>query len=678
MFTYHIIQSESTMKVFFNCILLLGLLLIMTTNSCDHQLHSNSHSNNNDNEWSVYGGDYYGSRYLPVSDISRENVDRLQVAWMYRTGELEPEFRTDKPTSFQATPIVVDGVMYLSTPLGRVVALNPETGEELWEYDPEIRLDVGYGDFANRGVATWLDKRVSGTDPCHRRIFVGTAQSQLIALDAENGELCTGFGKEGMVNLREGLRLPPQEEAAYSLTSPPLAVNEMVIVGSSIADNTWPDPASGEIRAYDARTGELQWSWDPIPQSPEDPAYDDWQGEMAHKSGGANAWSILSADPERDLVFIPTSSPAPDYYGAMRLGDNRYANSVAALKISTGELVWAFQTVRHDLWDYDNAAPPALTTIRKDGREIPAVLQATKTGMMFILHRETGEPIFDVEDQPVPASNIPGEKASSTQPFTVVTPPLSPQKFSLDQIWGLTEEDRQACYDQIKGLRNEGIFTPPSLEGTLVIPSNIGGAHWGGVAVDPKRQIAVVPVNRHASMMQLIPREEYDEDRFKAQDEQSGMDYEYNPMRGTPYVMRRQSLYSPTGLPCTPPPFGALVAVDLTTGNVKWDVPLGSFSRFAEPEEKELIPEDWGSTNLGGAITTESGLVFIGASLDDQLHAFDIETGELLWTGELPASGRATPMSYKLESGEQHVVISVGGGGSFGEGDYVVAFRLGK
>jgi quinoprotein glucose dehydrogenase len=666
------------MKFALSRVLLPLILLIPITDFCIGQQHTLSQSDDLDHEWPVYGRDYFGSRYLPVSDINRSNVNSLQVAWMYRTGELEPQFKTSKPTSFQATPIVVNGTMFVSTPLGRVVALNPETGENLWEYDPEIRRDIKYGDFANRGVASWVDRKVSKAEPCHHRIFVGTAQSQLIALDAENGELCAGFGDNGMVNLRKGLRLPPQEDAAYSLTSPPLAVNGMVIVGSSIADNTWPDPASGEIRAFDARTGELQWSWDPIPQAPDDPAYHEWQGEMAHKSGGANAWSILSADPERDLVFIPTSSPAPDYYGAMRLGDNRYANSVVALKISTGELVWAFQTVRHDLWDYDNAAPPALTTIRKDGREIPAVLQATKTGMMFILHRETGEPIFDVEDRPVPASTIPGEQASPTQPFTAVTPPLSPQDFSLDQIWGLTEKDRQACYDQMKNLRNEGVFTPPSLEGTLVYPSNIGGAHWGGVAVDPERQIAVVPVNRHASMMQLIPRNEYDEERFKAEDERLGMDYEYNPMRGTPYVMRRQSLRSPSGLPCTPPPFGALVAVDLTTGKIKWDVPLGSFSRFAEPDEKELIPEDWGSTNLGGAIITKGGLVFIGAALNDQLHAFDTETGALLWTGDLPASGRATPMSYKLKSGEQYVVISVGGGGSFGEGDYVVAFRLSK
>ena len=666
------------MKPSFTRIFIASLLLMTMAGSCE-QHHYNStisESTNRNIEWPVYGRDYYGSRYLPVSDINRQNVDSLKIAWTYRTGELDPQYETDKPTSFQATPIVVDGVMYISTPLGRVVAVNPETGEEFWEYDPNIRRDVGYGDFANRGVATWMDETASETDLCRRRIYVGTAQSQLIALDSESGELCRDFGNNGMVNLREGLRLPPQEDAAYSLTSPPLAVNGMVIVGSSIADNTWPDPASGEIRAFDARSGELQWSWDPIPQSPDDPAYDDWQGEMAHKTGGANAWSILSADPERDLVFIPTSSPAPDYYGAMRLGDNRYANSVVALRISTGELVWAFQTVRHDLWDYDNAAPPALTTIQKDGKEIPAVIQATKTGMMFILNRETGKPIFDVEDRPVPASDIPGEQASPTQPFTAVTPALSPHEFSLDEIWGLTEEDRKACYDQIKNLRNEGIFTPPSLQGTLVYPSNIGGAHWGGVAIDPERQIAVVPVNRHASMMQLIPRDEYNAERFKADDQRLGMDYEYNPMRGTPYVMRRQSLNSPLGLPCTPPPFGALVAVDLTTGKIKWDVPLGSFSRFAEPEEVELIPTDWGSTNLGGAIITKGGLVFIGAALDDQLHAFDVETGELLWTGKLPASGRATPMSYKMKSGKQYVVISVGGGGSFGEGEYVVAFKL--
>lgn len=627
-------------------------------------------------EWPVYGANHHGSRFLPATAIHKDNVHQLEVAWTYRTRESEPEYATERRASFQATPIMLDGTLYLSTPLGRVIALDPATGEERWEYDPQIRRDIHYGDFANRGVSAWLDTTADEGVACRRKIFVGTAQSQLIALDAEDGQLCSSFGKEGVVDLREGLRIPPGNPLAYTLTSPPVAANGLVVVGSSVADNTFPAWASGEIRAFDARTGELRWSWDPIPQEPSDPAYDTWRGELAHKTGGANAWSILTADPERDLVFIPTSSPSPDYYGGLRLGDNRYANSVAAVRLSSGELVWAFQTVHHDLWDYDNASPPALTTVRREGEEIPAVIQVTKTGMMFILHRETGDPIFPVEERPVPASDIPGEEASPTQPFTAVIPPLSPHQFSEGEIWGVTEEDRDACRRLISDLRNEGIFTPPDTQGTLVIPSNIGGAHWGGAAVDQGRQIAVVPVNRIAAMVQLIPREEYDSGEYEEEDSRLGLEYEYNPMYDTPYVMRRRLLLSPSGLPCSPPPFGALVAVDLEAGTILWDVPLGSMSRFAEPGEEDQIPADWGSINLGGPVITGGGLVFIGAALNDKLHAYDIDTGELLWTGQLPASGRATPMSYQLDSGEQFVVISVGGGDAFGTGDSVVAFSL--
>lgn len=627
-------------------------------------------------EWPVYGGNHHGTRYQPASAIQKENVHQLEVAWTYRTMESEPEYATERRASFQATPIMLDGTLYLSTPLGRVIALDPATGEERWEYDPQIRRDIHYGDFANRGVSAWLDPTAEEGEPCRLRIFVGTAQSQLIALDAEDGQLCSSFGKEGFVDLREGLRIPPGNPLAYTLTSPPVVANGLVVTGSSIADNTYPNWASGEIRAFDARTGELRWSWDPIPQDPADPAYDTWRGEMAQQTGGANAWSILTADPERDLLFIPTSSPSPDYYGVLRLGDNLYANSVVALRLSTGELIWAFQTVHHDLWDYDNASPPALTTIRKEGEEIPAVIQATKTGMMFILHRETGEPLFPVEERPVPASEIPGEAASATQPFTAAIPPLSPHHLSEEEIWGVTEEAREACRQMILPLRNEGIFTPPGTQGTLVIPSNIGGAHWGGAAVDPDRQVAVVPVNRIAAMVQLIPREEYHAEGFEEEDSRLGLDYEYNPMYHTPYVIRRRLLLGLDGLPCSPPPFGALVAVDLESGTILWDVPLGSMSRFAGPGEEDQIPDDWGSINLGGPIITGGGLVFIGAALNDKLHAYDIETGELLWTGALPASGRATPMSYQLDSGEQFIVISVGGGDAFGAGDYVVGFSL--
>jgi quinoprotein glucose dehydrogenase len=628
--------------------------------------------------WSANGRDVQGTRYLPATEITRENVARLEVAWTYRTGEAEPRFATAKPTAFEATPLVVDGTMYVGTPLGRVIALDPATGRERWVYDPQIKRDVTYGDFASRGVSSWLDESAPADSVCRRRIFVATAQSQLIALDARDGRPCAAFGTRGIVDLTAGLRIPPFEPAAYSMTSPPVVVNGVVVTGSSVADNTRPESPSGEVRGYDARTGALKWSWDPVPQDPADPAHGQWRGTLAHKSGGANAWSVLAADPERDLVFVPTGSAAPDYYGVLRLGDNRYANSIVALKASTGKVVWAFQTVHHDLWDYDNASPPALVTITRDGNDVPAVLQATKTGMLFVLHRETGRPVFPVEERKVPASDVPLEEASPTQPFTVATPPLSPHRLAPAEVWGPTEADRAACREVIDGLRNEGIFTPPSPKGTLVLPSNVGGAHWGGVAVDPVRQIAFVPVNRIAAMVQLIPREGFDLQKARAEDQRLGTGYEYNGMWGTPYVMRRRILRSPSGLPCTPPPFGTLVAVDLKTGARRWEVPLGSFTRRLTPEQAANVSPAWGSVNLGGPIVTAGGVVFIGAALDRWLHAFDIETGRELWRGPLPESGKATPMSYRLASGEQFVVISVGGGGAFGTGDSVVAFRLRK
>jgi quinoprotein glucose dehydrogenase len=627
--------------------------------------------------WPANGRDPEGTRYLPVSVITRENVSRLEVAWTYRTGEADPRFATRKPTAFETTPLVIEGTMYVGTPLGRVIALDAATGQERWIFDPGIARDITYGDFASRGVSAWLDPAAAPDAACRRRILVATAESQLYAIDARDGRACRGFGKQGMVDLKAGLRIAPFEPAAYSITSPPLVINGLVITGSSVADNTRPDLPSGEVRAYDARTGALKWSWDPVPQTRTDPAYEDWRGPDVHaKTGAANAWSVLAGDPGRDLVFIPTGSAAPDYYGGLRLGHNRYANSLVALKASTGALVWAFQTVHHDLWDYDNASPPALVTLTRNGKATPAIVQATKTGMLFVLNRETGAPVFPVEERTVPASDVPQEQAARTQPFTTVTPPLSPHALSPEDVWGISEADREACRAVIKGLRNEGIFTPPSLKGTLVLPSNIGGAHWGGVAIDPVRQIAVVPVNRLAAMVQLLPREGFDMARARAEEQRLGDDYEYNMMHGTPYVMRRRILLAPSRLPCTPPPFGSLVAVDLRTGALRWNVPLGSASRLFPKELADQAPKDWGSPNLGGPIVTAGGLVFIGATLDSALHAFDIDTGREIWSGALPSSGKATPMSYQLASGEQFVAIVAGGGGAWGAGDHVVTFRV--
>jgi quinoprotein glucose dehydrogenase len=605
-------------------------------------------------DWPAYGGDVGGTRFSPLGRITRENVSKLVVAWRYHTGE--PAFDLSRQPSLQVTPIVVDDVMYVSTPLGKVMALEPATGREIWRYDARVNPKGGYGDFANRGVATWVDTTLKPGAPCRRRIYLVTVDARLISLDATSGYPCVVFGVEGTIGLREGLRIRPAFPSAYQVTSPPTVVNDLVVTGSSIADNSRPAPASGEVRAFDARTGALRWTWHPIPQDPKDPAAATWREGSAAKTGAANAWSILTADPSRGLIFVPTSSPAPDYYGALRLGDNRYANSIVALRATTGRVAWHFQTVHHDLWDYDNASPPALVTVTRDGKAIPAVAQATKTGMLFVLHRETGVPVFPVEERKVPASTIPGEEAAPTQPFTALTPPLSPHTFTADLAFGVTPEGQAACKQMMAGLRNEGIFTPPSLEGTLAMPSNIGGAHWGGVAADNQSGIVVVPVNRVAAMVQLIPAKGFDLAAARQESSRLGQGYEYALMEGTPYVMRRRLLLGPGQVPCTPPPFGALVGISLRTGLRLWESPLD-------------MP------NLGGPIITGGRLIFMAATLDRAFRAFDVDTGKELWKTQLPAGGRATPMTYE-SGGRQFVVIAAGGGNEFGYGDAIIAYAL--
>jgi len=634
-----------------------------------------------DGEWRAYGRDALGSRWSPLAEITRENVAQLEQAWTFHTGETAPEFSGRRPRSLEVTPLVVDGRMYLSTPLGRVFALEPETGRELWRFDAKVDRSSGFGDFTSRGVSYWTDTRLAGQQAarsCARRVFVGTIDGRLIALDARAGTPCAGFGKAGTVGLRASLRNKPSEFAEYEVTSPPAVINDLVVIGSAVADNNRTDAASGEVRAFDARTGALKWTWDPIPQDSTDAAWRTWIGPRAHATGAANAWSVIAADPARDLVFVPTGSASPDYFGGERLGDNRYANSIVALRASTGKVVWHFQVVHHDLWDYDAASPPALVTLRKDGQDIPVVLQTTKTGQLFVLDRTTGTPVFPVEEKPVPASDVAGEQASATQPFNTVLPPLSPQRLTPEDAFGATEADRAACRTRIAGLRNEGPFTPPSERGTLVYPSSIGGAHWGGVTFDPQRQIAVVPVNRIPIEVKLIRREGFDRRSTSDAGESRGPGAQYTDMKGTPYVMRRQFMFGPGGAPCSPPPFGSLVAIDLTTGTRKWDVPLGTLGGMLPPGTTPEQAAALGSLNLGGAISTAGGVVFIAATLDHALRAFDIETGRELWKGALPTSGKATPMTFRgPRDRRQYVVIAAGGDGEvFGSGDAIVAFRL--
>ncbi|HEX3682637.1 MAG TPA: pyrroloquinoline quinone-dependent dehydrogenase [Bryobacteraceae bacterium] len=615
-------------------------------------------------DWSYYGRDPGGQRFSPLTAINRSNVKSLKIAWTFRTGDIYAPKDGSKPTQFEATPLYVDRTLFLSTPLGRVFALDPVTGNQRWSYDSHVDKDKGYGDNANRGVSTW--KSPNG----QRRIYIATIDARLIALDAATGKLCPDFGDNGIVNLRNGLRIAPHWYSDYEETSPPAIVGNTIVIGSAVADNGSTAQASGEVRAFDALTGKLKWSWDPIPQDPRALGADTWKNGSAARTGAANAWSVIAADPARNLVFVPTGSASPDYYGGQRLGDNLFADSVVALRADTGEHVWHFQTVHHDLWDFDVATPPLLFDIHRDGSLLPAIAIGSKTGNLFILNRENGQPIFGVEERPVPKSDVPGEQAAATQPFPLKPAPVSVQNMTADDAWGIDQADRKWCRDEISKLRTGPIFTPPSLQGTLSMPGNVGGQNWGGMAYDAVHDLLILPQNHIAAEVRLIPRSDYESLRDSRGRKIDG-DWEFAPQRGAPYGMMRRLLLSPKRLFCTAPPWATLLAIQAATGDKKWEVPLGQLS--------PRLPAGFGSISLGGPIATAGGLVFIASTLDSAIYAFDSETGQQLWKGDLPTSGKATPMTFQGPDGKQYVVISAGGYGIPNLsplGDYVVAFSL--
>jgi quinoprotein glucose dehydrogenase len=612
-------------------------------------------------DWPAYGADAGGRRWSPLRQITPANVGALEIAWVHRSGDVLDGTTSLGKSSLQVTPILVDGTLYACSPRGRVFALDPESGRDRWRYDPGVDASPFY--VVNcRGVSTWLDAAAPEGVSCRRRIYVGTLDARLIALDATTGAPCADFGASGTVDLGAGIgeRAPGE----YGVTSPPAVIGGRVVVGSMVLDNRRTDSPGGVVRAFDARTGALVWSWDPVP-----PGRAAANGHFAR--GTTNAWAPLSADEARGLVFVPTGNTSPDYYGGQRDGLDHYSSSVVALDADTGAVRWSFQTVHHDVWDYDVPAQPTLFDWPGPNGAVPALIQATKLGHLFVLARETGAPLLPVEERPVPqAGAVPGETLAPTQPFPVLPAPLHPASLSADEAFGFTPWDRAACRQAIAALRSDGVFTPPSAQGSVQYPGMVGGMNWGGVAVDPERGLLVVNTQRIATRIRLVTREE-----LRAKYGDTPPAYGVEPQEGTPYALERAPLLGPLGAPCNPPPWGTLAAIDLASGALRWEVPLGT-TRDLAPWPLWL---NTGTPNLGGPLVTASGLVFIGATTDFFLRALDVETGHELWKGRLPTAGHATPMTYRLRpDGRQYVVIAAGGHGLLGTppSDALVAFAL--
>lgn len=623
-------------------------------------------------DWPAYGSAPGGGHYSSARQITPDNVTRLKKAWVFESpdyraaGEmtvqtLEGE-KPSLPSGLQVTPILFENTLYMCSSFNRVIALNPATGEERWSYNPGVAKDKELITTC-RGVSSWQAANADGKY-CSSRIIFGTLDGRLISLDAKTGKPCPGFGEGGTVDLGEGLG--DHHPYEYSVTSPPAILGNNIILGAFIVDSARVQVPGGVVRAYDVLTGELAWYWDPLPpgQSP----VSDPDNSQRYARGTTNVWSIISVDAEHNLVFLPTGNTSADYYGGHRAKDfDYYSSSVVALHGDSGKVVWNFQMVHHDIWDYDTPSQPTLFDFHQDGQVIPALAQPTKMGHLFFLNRLNGEPLFPVEERPVPQQGmVAGEYLSPTQPFPVKPVPLHPYGLRGQDLFQLTPFDT-SCADQLAGIRDEGIFTPISTEGTLLYPSPLGGNNWGSPALDQARNAIVLNTSRVPMVYTLVPRDKCDE--------YEDMGTAYRPQQGTAYCVVGEPLVSSVGFPCNGTPLGTLVSVSLTTGDINWEVPLGTLQDMVP-----LIGRFFkGAPTLGGPMMTGSGLTFIASTPDHHLRAFDTTTGRELWKGRLPEAGIATPMTYSLaDTGKQYVVIAAGGhwGLPSADGAYLVAFAL--
>lgn len=599
-------------------------------------------------EWRHYGGDAGGMKYSPLKQITPANVSKLKVAWEFHTGDVSDGKTLPVRSAFETTPLAVDGVLYFTTPFNRLIALDPETGKQLWAFDPKIDRERPFNLYINRGGAYWTDGKA-------KRIFYGTLDARLFSIDATTGEPDPAFGNKGSIDLRPGVadKFPTR---GYGMTSPPSIYKNLVICGALASDGEPKGPA-GDVRAFDAATGKLVWQFHTVPRAGEF-GNDTWEGESWKDRGGVNAWSILSVDQERGIVFLPLTSPSTDLYGGDRKGANLFGDSLVALDAATGKRLWHFQTVHHNIWDYDLPAQPNVIPVMRNGKKVPAVAQITKTGFVYLFDRVSGKPLFDIEERKVPPSEIPGEQAWPTQPFPVKPAPFARQSMRPDELNDLTPESKAFCSKLVEGAVFGGLYTPIGLKPTVLFPSTNGGANWGGASYDPETYTLYVNSMDIGFIQRMTKRP-----------------------AGSIIPYRSQGMQTPNSrfwdkemIPCQRPPWGTLSAIDMNTGEYKWRSTLGVIDSLIA---KGIPPT--GTSNLGGSIVTAGGLVFIGATNDSRFRAFDKMSGKELWVYKLPASAHATPATFiGKKTKKQYVVVAAGGGNKYNDtySDTLIAFVL--
>ena len=608
-------------------------------------------------EWPVYGGDQAGTKYSPLTQINKDNVRDLRVAWEWKTGDVtRPEFGT-RPGMFQNTPLMIGGVLYVSTPYNRVVALAADSGTEIWRFDPETYKDGqppnGTG-YVHRGLAAWRDGN-------RLRLFLNT-RYRLICLDAESGQPVTSFGENGVVDLSTGL-LWPINKLHYTNTSPPVVYRDLVILGNGVGDRlAYANDPPGDVRAFDARTGKQVWTFHTIPQ-PGELGNDTWGAESWKFTGHTNVWAPMTLDEARGLLYLPVSTPSNDFYGGRRPGANLFAESIVCLDAATGQRKWHFQIVHHGVWDYDLASPPSLVTITAGGRRIDAVVQLTKQSLAFVFDRVTGEPVWPIEERAVPQSDdVPGERTWPTQPFPTRPPPLSPLGVSLDDAFDVTPALKEKAQAEMKRYRLGPLYTPPSLGGTLMRPGIIGGANWGGASFDPESGRLYVKTSNVPNVLRIVRP-----DKSAKNPRVSEVDAEW-----TGDLANMNASFA-DGIPLTKPPYAHLTAIDLNQGTIAWHVPFGDWPTLRQHKALEgaPLPDRLGATGPQGTLATKSGLVFASGG-DTSFYAFDGATGREVWRIPLARRGTGTPMTFRTAQGRQLIALATGSG----DETSLVAFSL--